>query len=51
VRSIPIAIDRHEILVVQAERIAARASKARPFELNRGMHVHGTLQTLNFSET
>jgi hypothetical protein len=51
VRSIPIAIDRHEILVVQAERIAIRASKARPFEINRGMHVHGTLQSLNFSET
>ena len=51
VRSIPIAIDRHEILVVQAERIAIRASEARPFEINRGMHVHGTLQSLNFSET
>jgi hypothetical protein len=51
VRSIPIAIDRHEILGVQAEGIAVRASKARPFEVNRGMYVHGTLQSLNFSET
>jgi hypothetical protein len=51
VRRIPIAIDRHEILVVQAERIAVRASKARPFEINRGTYVHGTLQFLKFSET
>ena len=51
VLSIPIAIDSHEILDVQAEGIAVRASKARPFEINRGMYVHGTLQSLNFSET
>ena len=38
VRGIPVAIDGHEILVVQAEGIAVRAGKARPFEIDRGMH-------------
>src|SRR5215510_1973548 len=51
VRSIPIAINRHEILVVKAEGIAVRARKARTFWINRGMYVHGTLQSRNFSGT
>src|SRR5580698_10204066 len=34
--SIPVAIDRQEILVVQAEGIAGRVRKARPFEIDRG---------------
>ena len=46
-----IAIDRDEIAVVQAKGIAIRARKSRPFQINRGMYVHGTLQSLNFSET
>jgi hypothetical protein len=50
VQGIPIAIDRHEVRRVQAEGIAVRASKARPFEIN-GMYIHGILQSLNFSET
>ncbi len=40
-----------KFVVIQAERIAVRTSKARPFEINRGMHIHGILQSLNFSET
>src|SRR5262245_20271060 len=51
VRSIPIAINSHGILVVQAEGVAVRARKARPFWINRGMYVHGTLQSRNFSGT
>jgi hypothetical protein len=51
VRGIPIAIDRHEIVGVQAEGIAVRAREARPFEVNRSMHVHGSLQSLKISET
>src|SRR5664279_3302018 len=50
VRSIPVAIDSHKILVVQAEGIAVRASKARPFEIDRGMHIHDTLQSKYFNE-
>ena len=50
VRSIPVAIDSHEILVVQAEGIAVRVSKARPFEIDRGMHIHDTLQSEHFNE-
>jgi hypothetical protein len=38
---IPVAIDGYEILTVQAERIAVRASKARPFEIDRSMNIHG----------
>jgi hypothetical protein len=37
---IPIAIDGYKILTVQAERIAVRASKAWPFEIDRSMYVH-----------
>ena len=47
---IPVAIDRHEILVVQTDRRAVRAGKARPFSIDRGMHIHGTLQAENFDE-
>src|SRR3984957_10748 len=50
VRCIPVAIDSHEILVVQAEGIAVRVSKARPFEIDRGMHIHDTLQSEHFNE-
>jgi hypothetical protein len=42
---IPVAIDGYEILIIQAERIAVRASKARPFEIHRGMYIHGMLQS------
>jgi len=51
VQRIPIAIDRHEVRFVEAEGIAVRAGKARPFEINRGMYIHGILQSLNFSAT
>ena len=47
VRCIPVAIDRHEIPGVQAEGIAVRAGKAGRFGIDRGMHVHGTLQYFN----
>ena len=50
VRSIPVAIDRHEIPGVQAEGIAVRAGKARPFGIDRGMHVHDTLQSEYFTQ-
>jgi hypothetical protein len=42
---IPITINGYEILIIQAERIAVRASKARPFEIDRSMYVHGILQS------
>src|ERR1700754_1896653 len=48
-RSVPIAINSHEIPVVQAKGIAVRARKARPFWIHRGMYVHGTLQSRNLS--
>ncbi len=40
-----VAIDGHEILMVEAERIAVGARQARPFEIDRSMHVHGILQS------
>src|ERR1700677_1989770 len=49
VRSIPVAIDCHEILVVQVKRIAVRVSKAKPFGIDHGMHIHDTLQSEYFS--
>src|SRR5882757_10815212 len=42
---VPIAIDGYEILIIQAKRIAVRASKARPFEIDRSMYIHGNLQS------
>src|ERR1700691_5526748 len=48
VRSIPVAIDGDEILVVQMKRIAVRMSKAKPFGIDRGMHIHDTLQSRRF---
>src|ERR1700722_7801081 len=45
VRSIPVAVDGHEILVVQVKRIAVRMSKAKPFGIDHGMHIHDTLQS------
>jgi hypothetical protein len=42
---IAVAIDSHEILVIQAERIAIRASEANLFEIARSMHIHDILQS------
>jgi hypothetical protein len=42
---IPIAIDGYKILMIEAERIAVRARKAWPFEIDRGMHIHDSLQS------
>jgi hypothetical protein len=42
---IGIAIDGYEILIIQAERIAVRAGKAGPFEIDRSMYIHGILQS------
>jgi hypothetical protein len=42
---IPIAIDGDKIPIIEAERIAVRAGKARPFEIDRSMDIHGILQS------
>jgi hypothetical protein len=42
---IPIAIDGYEILIIEVERIAVWASKARPFKIDRSMNIHGILQS------
>jgi hypothetical protein len=44
VSRIPLPIDGYEILIVQAQRVAVRASKSRPFKIGRGMYIHGILQ-------
>ena len=49
VHCIPVAIDRHEIPGVQAEGIAVRAGEAGRFGIDRGMHVHDTLQSEYFA--
>ena len=42
---IPVAIDRHEILGVEAERRAVRVGEAGRLEIARSMHVHDVLRS------
>lgn len=39
-----VPIDRYEIPMIQAERVAVRVLKPRPFEVDRSMYIHGILQ-------
>ena len=44
---IPVAVNRHEALMVQADRVAARMSQTRPSCIDRCMHIHGVLQAMS----
>ena len=46
---IAVAIDGHEILSVQPERIAIRASETSRFDIDRSMDVHDILQSEFFN--
>lgn len=48
IRGTAIAIDSHEVLVVQANGTAVRVSKTKPLLIKCGMNIHDVLQTQSF---